>query len=75
MEKKLNQYFGRKVIGIGCEAHIIYNAIKTATDCFPVEFESIIRKNYSFLHIYSVSVEAFNEFCNALDTEYQKLLG
>lgn len=72
---KLNQFVGRKLIGVGCGAHIVHNAIKTAADCLPVDFECIIVKIYSFFYIYSVRVEALKEFCNAADTEYQKLLG
>ncbi|KAL4111774.1 hypothetical protein QTP88_015663 [Uroleucon formosanum] len=72
---KLNTSLGRTLIGIGCGAHIIHNAIKTAADCLPVNFECIIVKIYSFFYIYSVRVEALKEFCNAANTEYKQLLG
>lgn len=72
---KLNKSLGRQLIGIGCGAHIVHNAIKTAADCLPVDFESIIVKIYSFFYIYSVRVEALKEFCDSTDTEYHKLLG
>jgi hypothetical protein len=71
----LNTSLGRTRIGIGCGAHIIHNAIKTAADCLPVDFECIIVKIYSFFYIYSVCVEALKEFCNEANTEYKKLLG
>jgi len=35
---KLNTFLGRNLIGIGCGAHIIHNAIKTAADCLPGEW-------------------------------------
>jgi hypothetical protein len=63
---KLNTSLGRTLLGIGCGAHIIHNAIKIAADCLPVNFECIIVKTYSFFYIYSVRVEALKEFCNAL---------
>lgn len=72
---KLNLSLGRQLIGIGCGAHIVHNAIKTASDCLPVDFECIVVKIYSFFYIYSVRVEALKEFCDSTDTEYQKLLG
>lgn len=72
---KLNQSLGRRLIGIGCGAHIVHNAIKTAADCLPVDFECVIVKIYSFFYIYSVRVEALKEFCDSADIEYHKLLG
>lgn len=69
---KLNTSLGKTLIGIGCGAHIIHNAIKTAADCLPVDFECIIVKIYSFFYIYSVCVEALKEFCNEANTEYKK---
>lgn len=72
---KLNKSVGRQLLGIGCGAHIVHNAIKTAADCLPVDFECIIVKIYSFFYIYSVRVEALKEFCNSTETEYHKLLG
>lgn len=72
---KLNLSLGRQLIGIGCGAHIVHNAIKTASDCLPVDFECIVVKIYSFFYIYSIRVETLKEFCDSSDTEYQKLLG
>ena len=52
-----NSSLGRTLIGIGCGAHIIHNAIKTAADCQPIDLECIIAKIYSHFYIYSVRVE------------------
>lgn len=72
---KLKSSLEKPLIGIGCGAHIIHNAIKTAADGLPVDFECIIVKIYSFFYIYTVRVEALKEFCSETETEYQKLLG
>lgn len=72
---KLNLSLGRTLIGIGCGAHIIHNAIKTAADCQPVDLECVLVKIYSHFYIYSVRVESLKEFCDKVDTEYQQLLG
>lgn len=72
---KLNQITGRSLIGIGCGAHVIHNAIKCATDCLPFDIECIIVKIYSFFYIYTVREETLKQFCEAVGTEYQKLLG
>ncbi|KAF2891529.1 hypothetical protein ILUMI_14644 [Ignelater luminosus] len=70
---KLNTFLESKLIRIGCGAHIIHNAIKTAVDCLPIDFECIIVKIYSFFYIYSVRIETLTEFCDLADTENQKL--
>lgn len=44
---KLNLSLGRTLIGIGCGAHIIHNAIKTAADYQPIDLECVIVKIYS----------------------------
>lgn len=72
---KLNLRLGKSLIGIGCGAHVIHNAIKSAADCLPIDFECIIVKIYSFFYIYTVRTEALKEFCAEVGTEYQKLLG
>jgi hypothetical protein len=68
---KLNTSLGRTLIGNGCRAHIIHNAIKTAAYCLPVDFECIIVKIYSFFYIYIICVEALKEFFNTANTEYK----
>ena len=70
-----NSSLGRTLIGIGCGAHIIHNAIKTAADCQPIDLECITAKIYSHFYIYSVRVESLKEFCAEVGTEYHKLLG
>ncbi|XP_042149320.1 uncharacterized protein LOC115327890 [Ixodes scapularis] len=64
-----------KLIGIGCEAYIVHNTIKTAADCLPTDIEAVIVKIYSYFYIYTVRVESFKEFCDFASVEYQRLLG
>lgn len=37
-----------KLIGIGCAAHIVHNALKTACDSLPIDIECFVVKIYSF---------------------------
>ena len=60
---KLNNYLGRELIGVGCNEHILHNAIKTACDCLLIDVEVIIVKIYSYFHISTVRVETLKEFC------------
>lgn len=72
---KINAKLAQNVIGIGCAAHIINNAIRTAADLMPLDIESIIKKIYSYFYIYTVRVEELKLFCNEVDVEYKRLLG
>jgi len=44
MFHKLQGKLGKQLIGVGCAAHIIHNAIQTAADCLPIDIECIIVK-------------------------------
>lgn len=66
---------GRKLLGIGCAAHIVHNAIQTAGDCLPIDVEAVIMKIYYYFYIYTVRVQSFTEFCDFADVEYQRILG
>jgi len=71
LEKSLK----RSLIGIGCAAHIINNSVQTATDCLLTDVQSVVAKEYSYFHIYTVRVESLKDFCNFVQVEYQQLLG
>jgi hypothetical protein len=73
--RQLEQSIGRSLIGIGCAAHIVHNAVQTATDCLPIDIEAAVFKIYSYFYLYTVRVESLKEFCQFVDTEYQQLLG
>lgn len=65
-----------KLIGIGCAAHIVHNALKTACNSLPVDVECIVVKIYSYFHIYTVRVEKLKQICADIEgLEYSQLLG
>ncbi|XP_044741892.1 uncharacterized protein LOC123302864 [Chrysoperla carnea] len=72
---KLRSSLKKPLIGIGCGAHIIHNAIKSAADGLPLDYESIIVKLYSFFYIYTVRIEALKEFCAEAEIEHHQMLG
>lgn len=72
---KLQGKLGKKLIGVGCAAHIVHNAIQTAADCLPIDIECSIVKIYSFFYIYTVRVEELKDFCMFVDIEYKAILG
>lgn len=54
---KLNEHLNqKKIIGVGCAAHILHNTIQTASDLLPVDVENIIAKIYSYFYIYILCV-------------------
>lgn len=64
------------LIGIGCAAHIVHNALKCACDGMPFDVECIVVKIYSHFYMYTVRVEALKTLCDAIEgVEYSKLLG
>lgn len=63
------------LIGIGCAAHIVHNALKASCDELPFDIECLVVKIYSHFYIYTVRVEALKEICDMDNVEYAKLLG
>lgn len=49
---KLKQTLNRNILGMGCCAHIIRNSIQYASDCLPVDVDSIVATFLFFSHIY-----------------------
>jgi hypothetical protein len=45
------------LIGIGCPAHVMHNAVQTAAGCLPIDIQLINNKIYQHFHIYCVRVE------------------
>lgn len=63
------------LIGIGCSAHIVHNALKYACDVLPFDVECIVVKIYSYFYIYTTHVASLKEFCEMCGVKYLKLLG
>lgn len=64
------------LIGVGCAAHIVHNALKSACDTLPIDIECIVVKLFSHFYIYTVRVEKLKSICEQMDgVEYSKLLG
>lgn len=72
--RKVNDYIGRELIGIGCFAHIVHDTVMAASDCLPVDIETVVVKLYSYFYIYAVRVEKLKEFCEFVEIEYKQLL-
>jgi len=72
---KLQGKLGKQLIGVGCAAHIIHNAIQTAADCLPIDIECIIVKIYTFFYIYIVRVKELKDFCMFVEIEYKAIIG
>lgn len=71
---KLKSQLQSNIIGVGCSAHIINNAVQHGCDILPLDVESIIMKIYNYFSIYTVRTETLKEFCVEADTEYRQLL-
>jgi len=72
---KFKEKLGRNLLGIGCSAHIVHNAMEVAAYNLPVAVEAMIVKIYNYFHIYTVRTEELKEFCSFVNIEYKKLLG
>lgn len=71
---RLKEMLERKIIGIGCVAHIVHNCVQSALDILPFDIEVLIIKIYKYFYIYTVRVTELKEFCQFAEIEYQKVL-
>lgn len=71
---KLKGQLNPNIVGVGCSAHVLHNAIHHGCDTLAIDVESIIMKIYNFFSIYTVRTEALKEFCAAGELEYKNLL-
>lgn len=71
---KLKENLNPNMVGVGCSAHVINNAVHHGCDLLPVDVEAIILKIYNFFATYTVRTEALKEFCETAEVEYKQLL-
>lgn len=75
VHKKLMLNLNKSIIGIGCNAHIISNAINTASSVMSIDVEVIIPQIYLHFNRFTVRVTKLQELCSEADVQYKKLLG
>lgn len=71
---KLKTNMNKNIVGIGCPAHILHNAIQHGADTLSIDLESIIMKVYNYFSIYTVRTAQLKEYCEFVDTNYKQLL-
>lgn len=71
---KLKDKLNKNIVGIGCSAHILHNAMHHGCDLLPIDVEAMISKVHNFFSVYTVRTEALKEFCTEMDTEFNNLL-
>ena len=59
----LNGYVENNIIGIGCSAHILNNAIQSASDTLPIDLQMIISKIFQHLYLFGLIFFVYNYKC------------
>jgi hypothetical protein len=72
---KVKESLGHYLVGVGCSAHVIHNALPTSTDMPPVHIKGSDSKIYSCFYFYIIRVENVKEFCEIVNQDYKKMLG
>lgn len=66
----------QSMIGIGCAAHAVHNAVKYSCGRLPIDIECIVVKIYKHFHINTVRIEALKSICESFDDiNFAQLLG
>ncbi|XP_031626296.1 uncharacterized protein LOC116342721 [Contarinia nasturtii] len=73
--KQLKQRFNANMIGAGCTAHSLHNAIGNASDKLDIDVEYIAVKIYTHFYRYTVRLNTLKDFCDAIGETYVKLKG
>ncbi|XP_066486947.1 MAX gene-associated protein isoform X3 [Tiliqua scincoides] len=71
---ELKKSVNKNVIGIGCPANILHNAIQHGADTLGINLECIVMKLYNYFSIYTVRTEQLKEYCEFVDINYKQLL-
>lgn len=72
--RKLQLELNRNVIGNGCNAHIMHNAITAGCEILDVDIEAVMVKLYKHFSIFSVRTESFKSLCDEMEESYKPLL-
>ncbi|XP_028158533.1 uncharacterized protein LOC114351490 [Ostrinia furnacalis] len=70
----LNNNADHEIVGVGCPAHILHNAIRHATDLLDFDVESLVMKIFNHFSVCTVRTENLKELCNYVEINYEKLL-
>ncbi|XP_067214547.1 protein FAM200B-like [Linepithema humile] len=64
-----------ELVGIGCSAHILHNAIHHGLDQFGLfDIDVLVLKIFNFFSIYTVRTNELKEFCDFVEVTYRNLL-
>lgn len=70
----LKNTVGANLIGIGCLAHLLHNAIDTGCSVvLPHDMEAVVVKIYKHFYIYTQRTEALKVFCESKDIAFENL--
>lgn len=73
--KQLKEQINVNMIGAGCTAHILHNAIETACDDLQIEVEYFAVKIYTYFYRHTVRLRTLKEFCDSVGQKFEKLRG
>lgn len=73
---QLQARYGKKLVGVGCNVHLLHNTSQNACNGIDVfNVEAIVVEIYKHFHLNTVRVTHLKEICDATDIEYMQLLG
>lgn len=75
MLKQLKDQTNVNIIGAGCTAHILHNAIEAACDELRLDVEYYAVKIYTHFYRHTVRLRKLKEFCDSVGEHFVKLKG
>jgi hypothetical protein len=72
---KLRTHTGTDLLGLGCNAYMLYNTAQNAADSLPVDAQQIVAQLHNYFSIYTFCISELKKLCDFVDVEYRKLLG
>ena len=71
----LQNNLNKKLVGMGCPAHVLHNCVQHGLDSgLSADIESIALKIFNFFSVYTVRTEELKSFCDFVEITYQQLL-